>query len=294
MDGWSSARRFGLCTGEENMAMSGDGEKTAWARRRRKYVKRCGRRLTRVLDRYLARQSLVPDAPILDASHFPWIAALEAHWQTVLAEVRALLRHREHLPFFQDISRDQKRISPDDKWRTFFLYGFGNRLDRNCRLCPETARMLEQVPGVETAFFSILAPGKVIPEHRGITKGLIRCHLGIIVPPTPDRCFMDVGDVRCSWQEGRVLMFDDSYPHAVANHSDQERVVLLFDVPRPLSLPGRVVRSALLWGFRRTAYVQDAMRNEARWEERRMPMLASAGDAPSASEAGSYERMSQG
>jgi len=243
-----------------------------WRLRRRKYVKRWGRWLTHRVDRFLARQSLVPDGPILNAALFPWVEGLERQWQDVRMELGALLQRREQLPFFQDISPDQKRISPDDKWRTFFLYGFGHRLERNCRLCPLTASLLRQVPGVETAFFSILAPGKIIPPHRGITKGLIRCHLGVVIPPAADQCFMDIGDVRCTWQQGRLLLFDDTYPHAVSNHSDQERVVLLFDIRRPLTLSGRLVRAALLWGFRRTAYVRDAMRNEARWEQRQLAL----------------------
>ena len=140
-----------------------------------------------------------------------------------------LLQHREALPRFQDIASDQYRISSDDKWRAFVFYGFGHRSEHNSRLCPQTARLLDRVPGIENAFFSILAPGKVIPSHHGVTKGLVRCHLGLIVPPEPERCFMDVGDVRCTWQEGRTLLFDDTYPHAVQNNTEHERVVLLFD-----------------------------------------------------------------
>ena len=79
---------------------------------------------------------------------------------------------------------------------------------------------------------------------------------------------MDVGTVRCTWQDGRVLIFDDTYPHAVCNNTDQERVVLLFDFARPLTGQGRVVRRGLFWFFRRSAYVRNALRNEARWEQR--------------------------
>jgi len=237
---------------------------------RRNYVKRYGKRLFRSIDHYFASQSLVPNDPVLDPALFPWVSAFERNWEAVRTELMAVLKHREELPFFQDISPDQMRISPDDKWRTFFLFGFGYRSERNCALCPQTASLLDQVPGLETAFFSILAPGKIIPSHHGITKGLIRGHLGLVVPPAPAVCFMDVGGVRCTWQEGRVLLFDDTYAHAVSNLSDRERVVLLFDFPRPLTLPARLLRRVLFWGFRRTAYVRDAVRNEARWEQRQL------------------------
>ena len=236
--------------------------------RRRKYVKRYGKRALRRIDRYFAEQSLAPTTPVLETSLFPWVAEFETHWHTVRAELEALLLRRHDLPRFQDISPDQNRISPDDKWRTFVFYGFGYRSAQNCRLCPQTAHLLDCVPGIENAFFSILAPGKQIPSHHGITKGLLRCHLGLIVPPAPERCFMEVGGVRCSWQEGRALIFDDTYPHHVSNETDQERAVLLFDFPRPMRSLGRVVRRMQFGLFRRSAYVQDARRNEAQWEER--------------------------
>lgn len=237
--------------------------------RRRKYVLKVGKRLIFSLDKFIAHQSLVPNDPVLDPGLFPWMADIEADWQLIRDELAAVLKYRHELPLFQEISPDQKRISPDDKWRTFFLYGFGHRSEQNCRLCPETARLLDRIPGIETAFFSILAPGKIVPPHRGITKGLIRCHLGLSIPSKPDLCHMDVGDVRCTWQEGKVLVFDDSYVHAVSNISDEERVVLLFDFPRPLAFPGRIARRLAFWLFHRTAYVQDALRNEACWEQRR-------------------------
>src|SRR5580765_5896765 len=109
---------------------SGDGE-ASFGARRQKYIKRYGKRLFRAIDRYFARQSLVPNEPVLNAVLFPWITDFESNWQAVRAELMVVLQRREELPFFQDISPDQKRISPDDKWRTFFLYGFGYRSEPN-------------------------------------------------------------------------------------------------------------------------------------------------------------------
>jgi aspartyl/asparaginyl beta-hydroxylase (cupin superfamily) len=235
---------------------------------RRKYVRRYGKHALRTLDRYFAHHSLVPTTPVLDSQLFPWLAEFETQWQAVRAELDTLLQRREALPFFQDIATDQYRIASDDKWRAFVFYGFGYRSKKNSQLCPQTARLLDRVPGIENAFFSILAPGKMIPSHKGVTKGLLRGHLGLIVPPEPDRCFMDVGEVRCAWQEGHLLLFDDTYPHAVQNNTAHERVVLLFDFLRPLTMQGRLVRRVMFWCLRRSAFVQDAVRKEARWEQR--------------------------
>ena len=242
--------------------------KAALQKRHKKYVRRYGKRTLRALDRYFARHSLVPTTPVLDSPLFPWTAEFETQWQVIRAELETILQHREVLPLFQDIASDQYRIASDDKWRTFVFYGFGYRSEHNARLCPQTAHLLDRVPGIENAFFSILAPGKIIPSHHGVTKGLVRCHLGLIVPPEPERCFMDVGDVRCTWEEGRTLLFDDTYPHAVQNNTEHERVVLLFDFLRPLTTRAHLVRRVLFWFFRRSAFVQDAVRREMQWERR--------------------------
>lgn len=52
----------------------------------------------------------------------------------------------------------------------------------NCARCPRTMELLRKVPGAKTAFFSILSPHMHIPAHCGPYKGVIRCHLGLIVP----------------------------------------------------------------------------------------------------------------
>lgn len=236
-------------------------------RLRRKYVKRYGKRAFRRIDRYLAQQSLIPDQPVLDANLFPWTADLQTNWKAIREELDAVLRHREELPCFQDISPDQKRISPDDQWKVFVFYGFGYRSELNCQLCPNTARLLARVPGLQSAFFSILAPGKYIPSHHGITRGLVRCHLGLIIPENREACAMEVGGVRCTWQEGHTLVFDDTYPHTVRNDTNEARVVLLLDFQRPMTRQGLLVSQLLLRLLRRTAYVRDAHRNQLIWEQ---------------------------
>ncbi|HET8702065.1 MAG TPA: aspartyl/asparaginyl beta-hydroxylase domain-containing protein [Nitrococcus sp.] len=244
---------------------------------RRRYVRSLGKPIVRRIDRYIAQNSLVPDQPVLDAKAFPWVAELEAGWRDMRAELDGILRFRDHIPRFQDVSADQYRISPDDQWRTFILYGFGYRSRLNCELCPKTAALLERIPGLQTAFFSILAPGKQIPRHRGVTKSLIRCHLALIVPQEREQCYMDVGGVRCVWESGRAVVFDDRYPHEVHNNTGEERAVLLIDVERPMRRRAAVLSRIMLSLLRRTAYVVEARRNLALWEQRLHAHLAKGG-----------------
>lgn len=238
-----------------------------WRQIRRQRIKKLGMRSIRRLGAFMGRQSLVGDKPVFDAAQFPFLRGFEENWQKIRAELEEVLKDRAHLPAFHEISPDQKKISRDDRWKTFIFYGFGARSEANCQRCPETARLLATVPGLQTAWFSILAPGYHIRAHRGVTKGVVRVHLGLIVPEQRDRCVMRVDDQRLTWQEGKCLAFDDTYDHEVWNDTDQERVVLLFDFDRPMRPLGRMVHQLLVWGVKRSAYFKDAKRNLDAWEK---------------------------
>lgn len=220
------------------------------------------------IERVLVRYSLVPDTPVLDAGHFDWVRLLESDWPGIRGELEKILEKPEELPNFQDISRDQVNITRDDRWKTFFLYGYGYRIDRNCRLCPETTRLVESIPGMFTAFFSVLAPGKHIPLHRGPYKGLLRCHLALLVPEPKEQCWIEVGGVRKHWEEGKCVVFDDTYKHQVQNNTDGTRVVLFLDILRPLRFPGSLLNWLILHIMRWSPFIRDAVRNQRAWERR--------------------------
>ena len=47
-----------------------------------------------------------------------------------------MLEDQEHLPNFQDISVDQATMTTDDRWKTYFLYGYGFKLRGQLRALP--------------------------------------------------------------------------------------------------------------------------------------------------------------
>ena len=75
-----------------------------------------------------------------------------------------------------------------------------------------------------------MAPGSHIAPHHGWVTTVYRAHLGLVVP---GKCALRVGDEVRSWQEGEVLVFDDTAEHEAWNRSDHTRTVLLFDFLRP-------------------------------------------------------------
>ncbi len=163
---------------------------------------------------------------------------------------------------------DATRVTRDRHWKTVFLLGYGVRFERTIARCPETWRVLRKVPGLRTAMFSILEPGKHIPPHRDPYNGVLRLHLGLIVPEPRERLAIRVADRVCHWEEGKALVFDDHFEHEAWNGADRTRVVLFVDFAKPLRFPANVVNGLLLVLARFTPRVREGRRRHRDWEER--------------------------
>jgi beta-hydroxylase len=231
-------------------------------------LKKLGHVAMHALDNVYGAFSKVGDRPVHDPSVFGWTNLLEDNWTVMREELDEILQYRDALPSFHDIAEDASTISQDDDWKTFFLYGYGEKAEENCARCPRTTELIEQVPGMTTAFFSILSPGKHIPAHRGPYKGVLRYHLGLKVPEPAERCRIRVADQVEHWEEGKSLVFDDTYDHEVRNETDGERAILFLDVKRPMHQPMAAINDTILGLLRYTPVVQNARENQKQWSER--------------------------
>lgn len=234
---------------------------------RRRKIKYAGRLLLKRLSDFFAWQSRVGDTPFFEPGVFPFTADLEENWEAIRDELLKIMRYREAIPTFHDVSPDQYRISTGRNWQTFVLYGLKQKMAKNCALCPRTTELLEQIPGLQTAWFSILAPRYHVPRHKGVTRGLLTCHLGLIVPPEKGSCRISVKEETRHWEEGRTLVFDDGMRHEAWNDSDQDRVVLLIQFTRPMRPLGRWVNDFLLSLAKFTAYFKEPKKNMVRLQE---------------------------
>jgi ornithine lipid ester-linked acyl 2-hydroxylase len=230
------------------------------------YWKRLQRAAFTGCERLMAKTSLCGDHRFFDSASFPWIALLESRCQPIRAELERVLEFQEDLPCFQDISPDQERITNDRRWKTFFFYAFGHRIAKNCESCPETVRLLRGIPGLRTAFFSILLPGKQIPLHRGPYNGLLRYHLALKVPAQEQTCGIIVGGEKAHWREGKSLVFDDTYMHKAWNLSNEVRVVLFVDFCRPLPFPVSWINKAYIFSLAATPFITTMVRRNRLWE----------------------------
>jgi aspartyl/asparaginyl beta-hydroxylase (cupin superfamily) len=242
-------------------------EKSLWERTVELTVA-VGERVLAPVERFIGRRSLVGEGTFIPNERFAWIPEIEASWTTIRDELQRVLEDREALPNFQDISKDQLEITDDDRWKTYFLYGYGFEAKLGVETCPRTAALMREIPGMTTAMFSILSPRKHILDHRGPYKGVLRYHLGLIVPRDAESCRIRVGDDFRHWEEGQSMVFDDTFNHEVWNDTDETRVVLFVDVLRPLPSPWAQINKAVVKAIGYSPFVLDAKRNQEAWERR--------------------------
>ncbi len=156
----------------------------------RRFLIAIGLHLLPLWDRFLMRFADTKEHQVFPNDLFFWPALLEQNWQAICAEANAVLRDRMSVPAVREISPDHDKIAIDEKWRSYFFWGYGLRAEEHCARCPETAGVLERIPGLLTAFYSIMLAGAHVPRHTGPTKAILTAHLGLIVPRQRERCRM--------------------------------------------------------------------------------------------------------
>jgi aspartate beta-hydroxylase len=166
---------------------------------------------------------------------FPSLNNITQHAEAIKTEFEHVLANTPQLPRYHDIDPGEAAISDttEKNWNVFMLYLLGYELQEGRTLCPILCKLLEGIPNLMQAFFSILEPGKSIPLHEGPYLGYLRYHLGIHIPKNNPPHII-VNNQPYTWREGEAVLFDDSWPHEVRNNSDDHRAVLIIDVLRPM------------------------------------------------------------
>jgi beta-hydroxylase len=152
----------------------------------------------------------------LDANAFEPLRPLTASWQLIRDEYDQIKNQAQQWP----------EAIHNGKWDVIGLCFLGDNLPTQA-IAPITTKLCTDIPGVWTFGFSIMQPGCLISPHRGYTKDVLRIHLGLHVN---SESAIRVGDEEASWNEGELLMFDDTQVHSAWNRGLSERVILLIDV----------------------------------------------------------------
>lgn len=193
----------------------------------------------------------LPAIPWFEREQFDWVPSVEEQLPAIRAELETLVREQaQFIPYISEgggldpHGTDFSRLEGSMEWNAFHLTQCGRWLEDRCRRCSRTTQLMHAVPAAqmrglapEILFSRLQAGGHIVP-HFGRTNVRLTVHLGIIIP---DGCTIRVADEIRGWQEGRVLLFDDSFEHEAWNRSERDRTVLIFEVWHPALEPAEIV-----------------------------------------------------
>ena len=191
--------------------------------------------------------SLIEDAQIL-----------EKNFDIILKEAKAIQSgYISYSPRPTGILKNLGRMFNSKKviktWSLYPFYYTGVDLESDNQQCPETLKILKSLPNLcvdypwGDALFSLHQTNTHLPAHCSVDNLRIRCHLGLIIP---DNSEIRVGNEKRNWEEGKCLVFDDSFEHEVWNRSDKDRLIMIVDFWNPGFTA--IEREALAAGFRKS------------------------------------------
>jgi beta-hydroxylase len=210
-------------------------------------------------------------------SEYPELAILSENYAIIRGECESLIRQELRIPGMEELTSYTSGGIHQIAWKSF-MFKSGSFIDENCALAPKTATLLERIPGLYTAFFSVLEPHQHIKPHWGYWKGFVRYHLGVIIPDNnaSRKCWIRINPeaqdrtqardaieqgARYFWKNGEAVLFDDTFLHDAANESDQVRVVLFLDLARKMPWPLALLNRLFLWIAHRDKSVREIRAN---------------------------------
>ncbi len=190
--------------------------------------------------------------PIYTLEDYNFLKNIEANYEIILNE---LLKF-EYSKFkdMNDLSVEQERIVSKRKWKVLFLKIYGKDINRNILSFPRTTALLKNRK-IKTAMFSRLEPNSHILPHRGPYKGVLRYHLGLIIPKEYNECGIRINNKDYHWQIGESLLFDDTYIHEAWNNTEESRIILFLDIERNLQFPFNILNKFVLYVIKHSPFV---------------------------------------
>jgi len=170
--------------------------------------------------------------PVHDPADFWFAAYLEEHYPQIRAEVEQVLDAPLDpvLPTVEDAA-----LIRHGAWKQAHLFRDGRWQEDVCARFPVTRGILAEIPEVTTFSPGVITvsrvdPGSHIMPHCGPTNALLRVHFPLTIPPGVS---IRVADQVMTWEEGKCLVFDDSFEHEVRHDGTTDRVVLILDTLHP-------------------------------------------------------------
>ena len=167
-----------------------------------------------------------------DPKLFPELSILKENWKAIRDEI---LDYESRKGELKGMSAYTVPDTAGGQWTVKYLTSFMMHYHKNREEFPFICSIIDQIPNAVFACISVLPPNSEIKPHYGDTNGIVRAHLGLVVPAAYPTIAIRVGDEERGWAEGELLSFINVQRHSVWNRSDKRRYVLMVDfVPDPL------------------------------------------------------------
>jgi beta-hydroxylase len=177
--------------------------------------------------------SAVPKTPYINVADFPELKILRDNWETIRDEA-AYLYNEGYITASEKYDDIGFNSFFRRGWKRFYLKWYDKPLSSAETLCPKTLALIQNIPSVNAAMFALLPKDSFLFEHRDPYAGSIRYHLGLITPNSKDCCIYVDGQPYF-WENGKDVLFDETYVHHAENTTTQDRIILFCDIRRPLT-----------------------------------------------------------
>ncbi|XP_074738023.1 aspartyl/asparaginyl beta-hydroxylase isoform X6 [Strix uralensis] len=159
------------------------------------------------------------------------VKSLEKNWKLIRDEGLAVMDKKRSLFLPEDENLREK-----GDWSQFTLWQQGRKNENACKSVPKTCTLLERFPEATGCRrgqikYSIMHPGTHVWPHTGPTNCRLRMHLGLVIPK--EGCRIRCAQENRTWEEGKVLIFDDSFEHEVWQDAENYRLIFIVDVWHP-------------------------------------------------------------
>jgi hypothetical protein len=183
------------------------------------------------------------DSPFPVLANYPGISELQSSYLTVYEELNKYLQKNQLKPQFNGTM-----VETPKSWKVRSLKVWGVEMFDVQEQFPATMRLLNNIPNVVNVGFNLLEPGAKIKPHNGDTDAIYRCHLGLKIPVNFKACALKVLNEEKHWEPGKVIIFNDAFEHEACNYSNEQRIILLFDILKPqyLSIRNKICATVLL------------------------------------------------
>ena len=168
-----------------------------------------------------------------DVAHFPSLHFLTKEVETIQKELAVVMKDfASNQPWVETFPQYVSGTA-QKAWQVFPFTFYTMEHPFNQQLCPKTSELLSKIPELISCDFSRMKGRTTIKPHRGYSRMILRCHLPLLVPKG-GVCGIKVGPEIRMHEEGKLLIFDDSYEHSAWNEGTEDRVILMFDIPNPM------------------------------------------------------------